>query len=150
MHPLGFLVVLAAIAAAPSLPDDACKVPASGKPAKAASTTVAAKHQSPFACDRMALTPSERKRHFEELGPALLVLKSGVHELPDGYEFRFPSDRKTFAMVAEWVDQERLCCPFFDLSMRFEPEGGPIWLRVTGRPGTKEFMRVEGAAWIKK
>jgi hypothetical protein len=110
----------------------------------------AAEKQSPFACDRLALTPEVRKRHFDVLGPALRHMKTGVRELPNGYEFRFPSDPKTFAMLAEFVDQERLCCPFFDIELRVEREGGPLWMRFTGRPGTKDFIQADAAEWIKQ
>ena len=108
------------------------------------------KHESPFACNISALTAAERHRHFDELGPALRAVKTGVNELPNGYEFSFPSDRKTVAMLLEWVDQERLCCPFFDISIRFEPEGGSVWMRLTGRPGTKEFIQADAGPWLKK
>src|SRR5690242_17267099 len=107
-------------------------------------------HESPFACNISALTPAERVRHFGELGPALRAVKNGQRELADGYEFRFPSDRKTSAMLLEWADQERLCCPFFDVSVRFEPEGGAMWLRLTGRKGTKEFIADDFGPWFKK
>jgi hypothetical protein len=107
-------------------------------------------HESLFACDRLALDPEARRRHFDELGPALRALKKGVRELSDGYEFQFPSDPKTIAMVAEWAAGERLCCPFFDIQLRMEREGGPFWLGLTGRKGTKEFIRVDAAAWIKQ
>jgi hypothetical protein len=117
--------------------------------AQAADAAPAAKHESPFACDRLALTPEIRKRHFDVVGPKLLSLRTGVRELPDGYEFAFPSDQATFDLLAEWVIQERLCCPFFDIGIRLESEGGPLWLRLTGRPGTKDFIKVDGAKWIK-
>ncbi|HEX9160321.1 MAG TPA: hypothetical protein VF980_01340 [Thermoanaerobaculia bacterium] len=109
----------------------------------------AGEKQSPFACNVYALSPEVRKRHFDELGPALRALKTGVHELPNGYEFQFPSSSKTFAMLAEWIDQERLCCPFFDIDLRIEREGGPLWMGLTGRPGTKEFIRADFAPWMR-
>ena len=105
--------------------------------------------QSPLACNVNALTPQVRKRHFDELGPKLRSLKTGVRELSNGYEFSFPADSKTFALLAEWVDQERLCCPFFDIDLRIEREGGPVWLRLTGRTGTKEFIQVDAAPWLE-
>jgi hypothetical protein len=108
------------------------------------------KHESLFVCDRLALDPEARKRHFEELGPALRSVRKAVRELPDGYEFQFPSDPKTIAMVAEWAAGERLCCPFFDIQLRMEPGGGPFWLRLAGRKGTKEFIEVDGASWLKQ
>ena len=104
-----------------------------------------AKHESPFACNAFALSPELRKRHFEELGPALLKLKKSMHELPDGYELELPTDNKTYQLLTEWAFQERLCCPFFDIDLRFDREGGPLWLRLTGRPGTKEFIKDEFA-----
>ena len=102
-----------------------------------------AEHVSPLACNAFALSPEVRKRHFEELGPALLKQKKSTRELPDGFEFELPADNKTYQLLAEWVLQERLCCPFFDIDLRFDREGGPLWLRLTGRPGTKEFIKEE-------
>ena len=115
-----------------------------------ASPALAEDKQSPFACDLHALSPAARKRHFDELGPALRALRRGVRELPNGYEFEFPSDAKTVAMLMEWIELERICCPFFDIEVRLASEGGPVRMRLTGRPGTKEFIRVDGAAWIRE
>ena len=106
--------------------------------------------ESPFACNRLALTPEQRKRHFDELSPMLLSLKKSVRELPNGYEFEFPADSKTVQLVAEWAVGERACCPFFDIDMRLEREGGSLWLRVRGREGVKQFIQADGAAWIRK
>src|SRR6266487_5209390 len=102
-----------------------------------------AEHVSPFSCNALALSPEVRKRHFEELGPALLKLKKSMRELPDGYELELPTDNKTYQLLTEWVFQERLCCPFFDIALRFDRENGPLCLRLTGRPGTKEFIKEE-------
>jgi len=91
-------------------------------------------------CDRLALDPVARKRHFDELGPALRDQIRGVHELANGYEFEFSADPATVRQAAEWAAGERLCCPFFDISMEMTHEGGPLWLRVTGRTGSKQFI----------
>jgi hypothetical protein len=117
----------------------------SGRSIRADETTLSqsAKHESPFACNAFALSPEIRKRHFEELGPALLKLKKSIRELPDGYELELPADNKTYQLLTEWAFQERLCCPFFDIDLRLDRENGPLWLRLTGRPGTKEFIKEE-------
>jgi hypothetical protein len=117
----------------------------SGRSIRAEETPLSqsAKHESPFACNAFALSPELRKRHFEELGPALLKLKKSIRELPDGYEFELPADNTTYQLLTEWAFQERLCCPFLDIELRFDRENGPLWLRLTGRPGTKEFIREE-------
>lgn len=106
--------------------------------------------ESPFACNRLALTAEQRKRHFDELGPRLRSLRKSVRELPNGYEFEFGPDTKTVELVAEWAVGERACCPFFDIDIRLEREGGPLWLVVTGREGVKQFIQADGAAWIKQ
>jgi hypothetical protein len=117
----------------------------SGRSIRADETILAqsTKHESPFACNALALSPELRKRHFEEAGPALLKLTKSRHELPDGYELELPTDSKTYQLLTEWAFQERLCCPFLDIALRFDREGGPLWLRLTGRPGTKEFIKEE-------
>jgi hypothetical protein len=117
----------------------------SGRSIRADETTTSqsAKRQSPLACNAFALSPEVRKRHFEELGPALFKLTKSKRELPDGYEFELPADNKTYRLLTEWAFQERLCCPFFDIDLRFDREGGPLWLRLTGRPGIKEFIKEE-------
>lgn len=109
-----------------------------------------AANKSPFACDRLALSPAARARHFGELGPALRKLVAGVRELPRGYAFQVPTDRRTALLVAEWIAGERLCCPFFDLVFRVDREGGPAWLILTGRPGTKQFIQSDLAAWMAR
>ena len=140
------LALLSALAMAKS--DGEAKTDAKCK--SDATPAATSSHESPFACDRLALDPEARKRHFDELGPALRSMRKAVRELPDGYEFQFPADPKSIAMVAEWAAGERLCCPFFNIQLRMDPEGGPFWLRLTGRKGTKEFIEVDGASWIRQ
>ena len=107
-------------------------------------------HESPFACVMSALSPAERKQHFEEYGPRLRKSLKEIRELPDGYEFAFATDRDTYQVLSTWMFQERLCCPFFDLELRIDREGGSTWLRLTGRDGVKEFMRAEFEPWFRK
>ncbi len=104
--------------------------------------TASSKHESPFACDRLALDAEARRRHFGELWPALRLTRKAVRELPNGYEFQFPANLNTMALVAEWAAGERRCCPFLDIELRMEQEGGPFWLRLTGRKGTKNSLRL--------
>jgi len=118
--------------------------------AESARPPATAAKESPFACNRNGLTANERKRHFDELGPQLRALRTGVHELPDGYEFDFPGDPATYRLLTEWAVGERSCCPFFDLDVLSEREGGPVRLRVTGRPGVKQFIEVDAAEWTRK
>jgi hypothetical protein len=99
--------------------------------------------ESPFACDRSALNAADRKRHFEELGPALRELVQNVRELSDGYEFQFRPGPDTFRLVAEWAAGEHLCCPFFDIELRQERDKGSFWMRLSGRSGVKRFIEAD-------
>jgi hypothetical protein len=119
-------------------------------PARAGSKTQGAKPESPFACDTLALTPADRKRHFDELGPSLRGILQNVRGVPNGYEFGFPVDPASIQLVAEWAAGERLCCPFFEIDMRMDREHGGFWLRLTGRSGTKEFIKADFVEWFKK
>lgn len=134
-----FLFIVAGMA---SYAKDPYASPASDK------TVTNTKAASPFACDRDALDPVARKRHFDELGPQLRDAILGVRELSEGYEFQFSPDPTTVQKVAEWAAGERLCCPFFDIALRMGPEHGPFWLRLTGRQGTKAFIEQDGAEWL--
>ena len=120
------------------------------QPQSTSSGPLAPRKASPFFCNPLELTSAVRKRHFEELGPKLRSLRKSVRELDDGYEFEFPGDAATYQLLTEWAIQERLCCPFFEIALRLDPESGPLWLRLTGRPGTKEFIKVDGSSWIKQ
>ena len=137
------------LAAAIALTTVAGGLPAISGAAQQPDSASSARQESPFACNRLALTPEQRKRHFDELGPVLRELKTGVHEQPEGFEFEFPSDAKTYQLLAEWVGGERACCPFFDIDLRSEREGGPLRLRLSGRPGTKQFIAADFSPWFQ-
>jgi hypothetical protein len=104
--------------------------------------------QSPFFCDVAALSPAARTQHFKVLGPALREKRRAIRALADGYEFEFSSDAQTYQQLVEWVDGERACCPFFDIQLRIAPERGPIVMRLTGRPGTKQFIEADAGPWL--
>jgi len=105
-------------------------------------------HDSPFYCDMSMLSAAERA-HKDEIGGRLAAVRLGVKELSNGYEFRFPGDPATLAQLTDWITTERLCCPFFDFDVRLGSERGPIALRLTGRKGTKAFIKADFGRWLK-
>jgi hypothetical protein len=107
------------------------------------SSTNATRKPVVFACNMKAMSPTQRKRHSEVLSPTLQSAKLNVNELTDGYAFQFPSDVRTYQTVAEWVGNERLCCPFFDFDIRVGDESAPMTLRITGPEGVKQFIKAE-------
>ncbi len=98
--------------------------------------------ESPIACDMSAIAPALRARHVAT-GGLLFRSAAEISELSDGYAFRLPNDSDALLRAAEFVSLERLCCPFLRFSLEVGPEGGPVWLRLTGREGVKAFIREE-------
>src|SRR5271165_131030 len=98
----------------------------------ALAVTALAYAESPFACNRLALSPEARVRHFEEVSPALRQLHQTIRELPDGYEFEFAPTATTYQLLSEWTSREYLCCPFFDIDLRISREGG-VFLAAADR-----------------
>jgi len=89
-----------------------------------------------------ALDQDQRKRH-DILTRNLLAKHVEIEELADGYGLRFPNDRSLFTALSEWATLEQLCCPFLTLTIESQHDQGPIWLRVSGRDGVKDFLRAE-------
>ena len=95
--------------------------------------------ESPIACDVAGLDAEQRSRR-RELFATVRSLFEEVREMPEGYEFRLPASASHILTVAEFISLERVCCPFLDFTLEVEREGGPLWLRLTGREGVKEFL----------
>jgi len=63
-----------------------------------------------------------------------------VRELPDGYAVRFSNDDTVAGGLLRFISDERVCCPFVTFEVAFEPQQGPIWVRLRGPEGTKEVV----------
>lgn len=44
--------------------------------------------------------------------------------------------------IAKYIENDRLCCPFFNFGVEVEPNNGPLWLRLTGGEGVKEILQI--------
>ena len=99
----------------------------------------AASGPSPIACNLKALPPAERARHAA-LSEKLRAAAASRQELPDGIAFNLNPAMMKLAEVADWVEAERLCCPFLDFRIALEREGGGLQLSLTGRQGVKDFL----------
>lgn len=95
----------------------------------------------PIACNLAALTPDQRQRHAA-LAEQLAQAVEAVEELADGYAFRYTTDESTWITITTWVEGERRCCPF--LTFTLERTGdGPMWVRLTGPNGVKDFLAAQ-------
>jgi hypothetical protein len=59
-------------------------------------------------------------------------------ETGDGVRLRFSAD--AWPLIAETIEAERQCCRFLRFDVVVEPDGGSIWLTLSGPPGTREFL----------
>jgi len=102
-----------------------------------------AAHQ--IACNLNVFTPAERAQHRT----LIALLKAAIaeqSELPDGYGFRLSRETISLEQLAVWAALESKCCPFFDFQLELGPQpGGPLWLRLRGGEGVKEFIHFEVA-----
>jgi hypothetical protein len=96
----------------------------------------------PLACRWSALSAVQQERQ-RVLYRQLRADVEEVVELEDGYAFRHFSDRAVLLAVAEFVANERLCCPFFEFGITVERDGGPVWLRMRGEGGAKRLLEAE-------
>jgi hypothetical protein len=62
---------------------------------------------------------------------------------PDGVVLRFVAEPDRLATLATFIDLERRCGAFLRFRLTVEPDGGPVWLELTGPPGTREFLAAE-------
>ena len=99
----------------------------------------------PAACNWSALTAVQQERQ-RALYRQLRADVEEVLELKDGYAFRHSPDSKVLLALAEFVANERLCCPFFEFAVTVERAGGPVWLRMTGGREGKRVLEAEMGA----
>jgi hypothetical protein len=98
------------------------------------------KSDLPIAC---TLTPEELRRGRQALLPGVIARADAYERLADGFRFRFPAGEDLAAM-AGMIAAERRCCRFLQFVLTAEPAEGPVWLEVTGPPGTAELL----AGWV--
>ena len=101
---------------------------------------------STFFCDLGALTIQQRQRH-SELARKLRPLVVDFEELSNGYAVKVRSVQLVESDIEEFMTLERLCCPFFTLTLEFENrdenEERTYVLKITGRGEIKPFIRGE-------
>ncbi|MCW5968679.1 MAG: hypothetical protein KIT57_09205 [Blastocatellales bacterium] len=92
----------------------------------------------PIVC---TLSRQELRARQEGAIRELISSAEEITEIKDGYRFRFRPVSGLMPRLAEFVEQERRCCPFLGFALTVEPDAGPIQLTLTGPEGTGEFLR---------
>lgn len=95
-------------------------------------------------CNMDVFTPAERESHIQTTTQLFQTVQS-IYEAQNGYEFIFPGPNgsESIAVFAEFIYNERRCCPFLEFTLKIAPNDKPISLFLTGPEGTREFLREE-------
>jgi hypothetical protein len=96
----------------------------------------------PLVCNMGVFTASQREAHIHNTTELIQVVQS-VQEVGNGYEFRFPNETEFISKIAEFILNERLCCPFLKFTLNVFSNNEPVSLSLTGPIGTQEFLRAE-------
>ena len=91
----------------------------------------------PVAC---TLTPDALRSRRDGLLKDLVGRARGREDLHEGVRLEFAPSAETIALLAGAVEAERHCCRFLRFAITVEPDGGPMFLELTGPPGTRDFM----------
>jgi hypothetical protein len=91
----------------------------------------------PIAC---TLTPEALRTRREGLLKDLVRRDERREDLADGLRLEFAPCEERIALIARAVEAERHCCRFLRFGMTVEPDLGPVFLELTGPPGTRDFI----------
>lgn len=94
--------------------------------------------QIPIACNMNALP--DREKHLK-VGAELMPQMQLMTEFDTGYTLNFPVNQ--LLLVAEFVNGERLCCPFIHFQIEIIPQADKVQLHVSGGEDVKTFLKAE-------
>ena len=92
----------------------------------------------PIAC---ALSQAELATRRNELLPGLSSRADSQETIPGGFRWSFSEAKGLLQDVVSVVEAARRCCRFLRFRRTLEPDGGPLWMEVTGPEGAQEFLR---------
>jgi hypothetical protein len=91
----------------------------------------------PVVCSLSTKEFRERRSDIlKKIVPAVIETK----ELKNGFAFSFPTNDDWLLELMQFILFERECCPFLNFKLIIEADHSSVWLELTGREGTKEFI----------
>jgi hypothetical protein len=93
-------------------------------------------------------TSDQREFHIQTTTELVQAVQK-VQEVENGYEFTFPNETQLISRIAEFISNERLCCPFLKFTLTIISNREPVSLSLTGPLGTQEFLRAEFSGAIQ-
>ena len=93
----------------------------------------------PIACNINAISAGQRP-HYSELTLKLRASIRARMELPDGYAFRLDGHTISLTDVADWIQLERVCCPFLVFQLQIKGADTEFELALRGPSGAKAIL----------
>ena len=97
---------------------------------------------TPLACNMDMFTPAQREAHIRTTTELIHAVQH-VQGVENGYELRFANETELITQIAEFISNERLCCPFLHFTLHVTSDQEPVSFTLTGPSGTQEFLRAE-------
>lgn len=104
--------------------------------------------ESALVCNYTAIPADQRENHVVN---ATQIFKTVVEvkELPTGCAFRLSNQDDQFLELAQFINFERLCCPFYHFKLEVEPKNGDLWLSLEGGEGVKDMLAKVLGGYVK-
>lgn len=90
-------------------------------------------------CNPGAIHPTQREAHAA-LAEEIFTMVLDVQERESGYAFRLPAETPMLYKLAQFIANERLCCPFFTFTITVNDA---LWLELSGGEGVKALIQVD-------
>ena len=87
------------------------------------------------------LSDQDQIKRQTRIAEGLFTNFQQFRELSDGYALSYLGNDHWASKLTEFITFERKCCRFFTFELEFEPNEGPIWFRLRGPEGIKEFVK---------
>ncbi len=86
------------------------------------------------------LAADELMRRVAEVSD-LLEQAAEFQECDDGYVFKFPGHAVAARQLLDFIVAERQCCRFMTFDLTFQPDQGPIDVRIGGSEKLRVLLR---------
>ena len=96
----------------------------------------------PLACNMNVFTPAQREQHIQTTRQLIQEVQN-IQSVEHGYQFNFPNETEFISKIAEFISNERLCCPFLVFNLTVSTMHEPVSLTLSGPAGTQQFLREE-------
>jgi len=87
-------------------------------------------------------TPELQERKRTVIAELKTLVKERQEE-SNAVRYKFESSDKNIDLVSSFIKTERLCCDFFEFSLKVESDSEFMWLTLSGPEGVNEFIREE-------